>query len=87
VKVLNKMTEDMDVTISATGPEDLVIIGADEPVTAGRGKVTPRTLFVRAPRQSLQQESEPIIFRGEAQDAEGVLFVTERESVFIGPGR
>ena len=87
VKVLNKMTEDMDVTISATGPEGLVIIGADQPVSAGRGKVTPRTLFVRVPRQSLQQESEPIIFRGEAQDAEGMLFVTERESVFIGPDR
>jgi len=87
LKVLNKMTEDMDVTISATGPENLVLLGADEPVTARRGMVTPRNLFVRVPRASLSQESVPIVFRGEGKDGEGVLFVTERVSVFIGPER
>lgn len=87
VKVLNKMTADMDVIITAKGLNDLVIVGADKPVTARKGNVTARTIFVRVPRKNLTGESVPIVFRAEGMDALGKLFESERQSVFIGPKR
>ena len=87
LKVLNKMTADMDVEISAVGPEGLKVVGNEKPVNAIKGKVTPRTIFVRVPRENVKQESGPITFRAEGRDSEGNLFVSERESVFIGPKR
>lgn len=85
IKVLNKTTEDVQVTIGADGPEQLVLVGADTPVRARHGKVTARTVFVRVPRKQLSEESSPITFRGEGKDSAGQALSTERESVFIGP--
>jgi cytochrome c oxidase accessory protein FixG len=87
IKVLNKTSEDVDVTLTASGLKGLVLVGADEPVIARHGRVTPRTLFVRVPPQSLTGESVPLLFRAEGQDSEGSVFSNERESVFIGPKR
>jgi len=87
VKVLNKMTADMDIHISATGPRGLVVVGNEKPVRARHGNVTPRTIFVRVPRENVTTESGPITFRGEGKDSQGNPFVSERESVFIGPRR
>ncbi|MCP3869318.1 MAG: cytochrome c oxidase accessory protein CcoG [Gammaproteobacteria bacterium] len=87
VKVLNKMTADMDVQLSVSGPQGVRMVGADEPVTSRHGKVTPRTLFVRVPREYVLEESRPIVFRAEGRDAQGQLFISERESVFFGPRR
>jgi len=87
VKVLNKMTEDLSVQITASGLPGLVVVGSDEPVEASKGKVTPRTVFVRVPRENLQGESATILFRAETTDGDGNRFVSERGSVFIGPRR
>jgi len=85
VKVLNKMTESLPVTITASGPDGLVVVGADEPVDADKGMVTPRTVFVRVPRRNLDAESTPITFHAETRDAAGNVYQARRESVFIGP--
>lgn len=85
LKVLNKMTEDMDVTISASGLEGLVLVGAEEAVSATKGKVSPRTVFVRVPRENLKGESVPIVFHVEATDKSGQKFSHKRSSVFFGP--
>ncbi|MCP4992302.1 MAG: cytochrome c oxidase accessory protein CcoG [Gammaproteobacteria bacterium] len=87
IKVLNKMTQDMDVKITAKGLNGLVLVGVDTPVTARHGGVTPRTVFVRVPRESLKEESVPITFHAEGKDAQGQLFISERDSVFIGPAK
>ncbi len=87
VKILNKMTADMEVVITAKGPEGLIMIGADKAVTSRHGKVTPQTVFIRVPPDKLNAESVPITFRAEGSDAQGMLFVSERASVFIGPKR
>jgi len=87
LKILNKMTSDMDVTISARGPRNLVLVGAEKPVKSRHGKVTPRTVFVRVPREHVLEETRPIVFRAEGRDEDGQLFVSERENVFIGPKR
>nr|VFJ51653.1 MAG: cytochrome c oxidase accessory protein FixG [Candidatus Kentron sp. FM]VFJ51726.1 MAG: cytochrome c oxidase accessory protein FixG [Candidatus Kentron sp. FM]VFK09097.1 MAG: cytochrome c oxidase accessory protein FixG [Candidatus Kentron sp. FM] len=84
LKVLNKMTHDIDVRISATGPAGFRLVNAQETVTARASKVTPATVFAQIPRENLGTESVPITFR-----IEGVLdskvFVSERESIFVGP--
>ena len=86
IKVLNKMTEDVAVKVTATGPKGLVISGAETPIAARHGKVTPRILFVRVPRENVVEESGTISFRAEGTDSSGRTFVNERDSVFIGPG-
>lgn len=87
IKVLNKLTEDLQVTISVPGVDGLVLVGADEPVTARKGMVTPRTVFVRIPRDKLKEESQPLVFYAETTDSSGKRLVSKRESVFIGPNR
>ncbi|MDJ0806123.1 MAG: cytochrome c oxidase accessory protein CcoG [Gammaproteobacteria bacterium] len=86
LKILNKMTEDVPVTVSATGPEGLLLVDADQEITARNGKVTARTVFVRVPRENLVQENSPLVFRIEGNTGNDVL-TSERKSVFIGPSR
>lgn len=86
LKVLNKMTTDIAVTISAKGPEGLVMVDEDLVTTARHGKVTPRTVFIRVPKPLLTAETAPITFtvRGEYDNE---MLEGNRESVFIGPKR
>jgi hypothetical protein len=85
LKILNKMTEAVQVELMATGPEGLVLVGAGETVTARKGNVTARTVFVRVPRQNLQLESQPIVFHARGRSSTGTLLESRRESVFIAP--
>ncbi|MCG8425826.1 MAG: cytochrome c oxidase accessory protein CcoG [Chromatiales bacterium] len=87
LKVLNKMTEDMDVKITASGLDGLVLVGVDEAVSASKGKVTPRTVFIRVPRENLKSASEPVVFHVEGTDSQGQVFRHQRESVFFGPDK
>ena len=85
LKILNKLSADVVVKISATGPEGLIVTN-NLPVTARHGTVTPTTILVRVPRQNLKAESESILFRVDTQlQQQG--FVSTRESVFIGPAK
>ena len=85
VKVLNKMTEDLLVTLRAEGPDGLQLVGADKQVDATRGKVTARTVFVRVPRANLTAETHPITFFAQGKDSTGAPYSSTRESIFIGP--
>jgi cytochrome c oxidase accessory protein FixG len=87
LKMLNKTPEDLSVTISASGPEGLNLVGADEPVTIRHGAVTPAMVFVKVPKKDLTQEQEPIRFRVTATRPDGQVIQSERDSVFIGPRR
>lgn len=84
LKVLNKMTHDVNVRISASGPPGLELINASDPVTAHGSTVTPTTIFVRVPRENLKAESLPITFRIEGHH-DSKKFTSERENVFVGP--
>jgi cytochrome c oxidase accessory protein FixG len=88
LKVLNKMNEDIAVRVSVLGgPPSLVLLGADEPVQAAHGTVSPATVFVRIPRKDMGGERVPISFHLEGTRANGQPVTTTRESVFIGPPR
>jgi len=85
LKILNKMTSDVQVRISATGPDGLKLANVTEPVTANNSTVTPTTVFVRVPREKLTGNSVPITFRIEGEKGNKTFF-SERESIFAGPG-
>lgn len=87
LKILNKMSTDVAVRLSASGPPGLEIAGAEEPVKARRGEVTSATLLARVPANRLGQESQAISFVAEALAPNGQTVKSARESVFIGPAR
>ncbi|MCU7938490.1 MAG: cytochrome c oxidase accessory protein CcoG [gamma proteobacterium symbiont of Bathyaustriella thionipta] len=89
LKVLNKMNEDMKVSISANDDDfkGLTMIGADKEIVAAHGTVTAVTIFVKVPRKNLTEKSQPIVFNVEGKDGQGKLYQSKRESVFIGPKR
>jgi len=85
LKILNKTNFDLDVVVSAKGPKGLAIVGADEPITARASRVTPHTVFVRAPRETLEGDTQPIVF--EVTVPGDPRFVSDRTSIFVGPKR
>jgi cytochrome c oxidase accessory protein FixG len=87
LKMLNKMPEPLSVRISASGPEGLALMGADEPVPIHEGGVTPAVVFAKVPKRNLTREQEPIVFRVEATRSNGQVVDSERTSVFIGTRR
>lgn len=87
LKILNKMSTDITVQLSVSGPPGLEISGAEEPIMARHGEVTAATLLVRIPTSSINQESQPITFAAEGLTSKGQAVKSSRESVFIGPPR
>ena len=89
MKVLNKMNEDIKVTISVDDSEykGLTMLGAERQIVATHGTVTPVTIFVKVPRRNLTVTSQPIVFTVTGKDSEGAVYQSDRESVFIGPKR
>lgn len=84
LKVLNKTNDDLRVSVTASGPSGLALVGAEQPIAALHGRVTPATVFVRVPRRNLTAESEPIEFHIAAVgDPERS---SRRASIFVGPG-
>ena len=84
LKILNKMSMDAPVTITATGPDGLILVDTDEGVVARHGNVTPHTVFVRVPKENLKSENSPIVFQV-SSNVDNQVFTGKRKSVFIGP--
>ena len=89
LKVLNKMNEDMKVTITADDSafKGLTMLGTEKELVAAHGTVTPVTIFIKVPRKNLSAKSAPIVFSVEGKDSQGNVYQSDRESVFIGPKR
>ncbi len=85
LKVLNKTPEDIAVTVTAEGPQGLILVDADRTITARAGKVTPATVFVRVPGKNLESDAEPLTFRIESVATDQVN--AERDTMFAGPRR
>jgi polyferredoxin len=85
LKILNKLTEDLALEITASGPEPLELMGADDPVMVERGGVTRAVVFARVPRKYLEAETQPIVFQVAGTNGEGELISSDRASMFIGP--
>ena len=83
LKVLNKTNQDLQVRITASGPEGLEIVGAERPLDAARGTVSPRIVMVKVPRAQLESDAMPIRFRVETESSEQGVISAERESTFF----
>jgi cytochrome c oxidase accessory protein FixG len=84
IKILNKLSEDIPVTLSAEGPDGLIMVDPDVVTTARHGMVTARTVFLRVPGAMLKAETSPVVFKVQGKVGEQELKNT-RKSVFIGP--
>ncbi|WP_043748811.1 cytochrome c oxidase accessory protein CcoG [Imhoffiella purpurea] len=87
LKVLNKTHEPISVRIGVSGHDRMTLVGADDPVQAEPGSVTPAMVFVKIPRRALAAQQQPIVFHAETRLPSGATAEAERESVFIGPDR
>ncbi len=85
LKILNKMTEDLPVRISATGPKNMILVGAEQAIDSSHGGVTQAVVFVKVPYIDVTEETLPIEFHVEATDKAGDIYRSTRESIFIGP--
>ncbi|WP_233152854.1 cytochrome c oxidase accessory protein CcoG [Motiliproteus sp. MSK22-1] len=85
LKMLNKLKDPVEVTITASGPAGLILVGAEKTVTLKPGTVSGRDVFVRVPRSNLVGESQSIIFYIEGAGDSNQILKSKRESVFIGP--
>ncbi len=87
LKVLNKMNDDVPVTISASGPDGLQLVGADESVKANHGGVTQVTVFVRVPYKNVTEETMDVTFHLEGTGEDGQAYQSSRASKFFGPNK
>lgn len=87
IKILNKVSEDLETTLTVSGPPGIELSGAEEPIHAQNGQVSSRAVFVTIPREALTGESTPIHFQAEAIREDGTLLVSQRSSIFFGPPR
>ena len=87
LKILNKLSEDIKVNISAIKDDfpGIKMVGNEKEIVATHGTVTPVTIFVKVPRKNLKEKSQPIIFTINGTDSQGNVLASKRESVFIGP--
>jgi cytochrome c oxidase accessory protein FixG len=84
LKLLNKTPEELQVTITATGLPELVLVGAEEPIATAPGRVTTVVVFLRVPGERLPEAYSPVIFEVVAQGDQAIREAVE--SVFVGPG-
>ncbi len=83
LKILNKLDKVVAVDVLATGPEGLHLIGADEPLQIKSGKLLSHTIFIKVPRQSLEQSRTPI--KIQVHNTENPKDSVIYESAFFGP--
>ncbi|MBF0471844.1 MAG: cytochrome c oxidase accessory protein CcoG, partial [Gammaproteobacteria bacterium] len=83
LKVLNKLDHAIQFRVEVSGPEQLTLVGADEPLHANFGTINHYTVFVRVPNEARKEEIEPIRFTVIAD--ENSQFSDSYESMFIGP--
>ena len=83
LKILNKTEQDMQVSLKVTGHDNLLLVNAEETISAPQGRVSAYTIYIRIPGEKLQAERIPVTIR--IQDIDNPEFYTEYESMFFGP--
>jgi cytochrome c oxidase accessory protein FixG len=84
LKVLNKTDHPLHVNVAVeSGPDGVVLVGADGPLVANAGNITQHIIYARVPRQRLQGESTPLNLRITAQEQAELTSVYETQ--FFAP--
>jgi cytochrome c oxidase accessory protein FixG len=85
LKLLNKTNEDLAVSVAVDADVPITVTGAEEPISARHGEVTPGIVFVKIDRDHLAKESVPLTFVATARLPNGTEIEAARESAFFGP--
>jgi len=83
LKILNKTEQDMQVSLSVSGHNNLQLVDADKTLPTPARRVSAYTIFMRIPGNKLQAERIPVTIR--VEDVSNPEFYTEYESMFFGP--
>ena len=83
LKVLNKTAAPMELTVTASGPEGLTLIGGDAEFTAPPGHTSSHTVYIRVPKQFLKGEREPLLFTLQSRSQPEMN--AQYDSMFLGP--
>jgi cytochrome c oxidase accessory protein FixG len=85
VKILNKLDAEVEVSVTASGPEGLVMVDVDKPISLKSGKLTSRTIYMKVPANNLTESRMPltITVQNIANPEDSVSY----NSAFFGPKR
>ncbi|MDH5218744.1 MAG: cytochrome c oxidase accessory protein CcoG, partial [Gammaproteobacteria bacterium] len=83
LKVLNKTDVEMAINISATGINEMHLIGVDRTLQATPGRVSAFTVFIRVPGDKVAQERTPVDFV--VTDKNNPDVSVKYKSMFFGP--
>ncbi|WP_455218095.1 cytochrome c oxidase accessory protein CcoG [Kaarinaea lacus] len=85
LKILNKTDDDMQLLITASGHDSLILVDGDRLLNAHKGRVTAHTIFLRIPGDQLRNERTPITLR--VENSINLQQFAEYQSMFFGPSR
>lgn len=66
IKLLNKTNKPLSIKLTATGPKDLRLVGADKPLQTSPGHETAYTVFIRVKPTNITAGSMPVQFHAVA---------------------
>lgn len=83
VKILNKLDIDVEVMVSATGPDGLVIVDGDKPISVRSGTLVSRIIYIKVPATNIHQGRVPLTFKVQniAKPEDVVIY----DGAFFGP--
>lgn len=85
LKMLNKLKDPVEITITATGINGIQLSGVDGSITLKPAAIAAHDVFLKLPKALLTAESVPVTFLISGVTSSGESFLSERESVFFGP--
>lgn len=62
LKILNKLDHDVEISITASGPEGLELVDGDKILSLKSGRLTSRIMYVKVPMTSLNDSRMPLTF-------------------------
>ena len=85
LKILNKTDKPMAITVTASGPEGLQLVGVENGLELRERKLTAHTVFLKLPAKQLKEARVPVTFHVQAADDEKIS--ATYKSMFFGPRR
>jgi polyferredoxin len=83
IKILNKLDNDVEVSISASGPEGLQLIDGEKTLTLKSGGLTSRIMYIKVPMKSLTDSRMALTIK--VQDISDPKISVSYSSAFFSP--
>jgi polyferredoxin len=83
LKIQNKTSAEMKANVTAKGPKGMVLMGAEHPLLLKKANTSSFTVFVKTPKENINQAREPLTFYVENIDDKTQN--ADYESMFFSP--